>query len=95
MIVLGADMHKSSHTIAAVAATTGEMLGEKTATVGVRGFDQVLRWARALGRERVWALEDCRTRCSMPLGVGGQLGLPVPFDLLERAELESDCAESD
>jgi transposase len=30
------------------------------AGVGVRGFDQVLQWARGLGRERVWALEDCR-----------------------------------
>jgi transposase len=60
MIVLGADMHKSSHTIAAIAATTGEMLGDKTVSVGVRGFDQVLRWARGLGRDRVWALEDCR-----------------------------------
>lgn len=26
MIVLGADMHKSSHTIAAVVATSGEVL---------------------------------------------------------------------
>jgi len=60
MIVLGADMHKSSHTLAAVAATTGEMLDEKTAAVGARGFDAVLRWARGLGGERVWALEDCR-----------------------------------
>ena len=40
MIVLGADMHKSSHTIAAVTATTGEMLGDKTAAVGARGFDR-------------------------------------------------------
>ena len=39
MIVLGADMHKSSHTLAAVAATTGEMLDEKTVGVGARGFD--------------------------------------------------------
>ena len=54
MIVLGADMHKSSHTLAAVAAATGEMLDEKTAAVGARGFDVVLRWARALGPERVW-----------------------------------------
>jgi hypothetical protein len=37
MIVLGADMHKSSHTLAAVAAATGEMLDEKTAAVGARG----------------------------------------------------------
>jgi transposase len=60
MIVLGADMHKSSHTIAGVAAATGEMLGDKTVQVGARGFDQVLQWARGLGSDRVWALEDCR-----------------------------------
>jgi hypothetical protein len=30
MIVLGADMHKRSHTIAAVGSTTGELLGERT-----------------------------------------------------------------
>jgi transposase len=60
MIVLGADMHKSSHTTAGVAAATGEVLDEKTAAVGARGFDDLLRWARRLGPERVWALEDCR-----------------------------------
>ena len=38
MIVLGADTHKRSHTIAAVAAATGELLGEKTVPVGARGF---------------------------------------------------------
>jgi hypothetical protein len=43
MIVLGADMHKSSHTIAAIGAGRGEMLGEKTVGVGSRGFDQVLQ----------------------------------------------------
>jgi hypothetical protein len=52
MIVLGADMHKSSHTIAGIAATTSEMLGDKTVSVGVRGFDQVLQWARGLRRDR-------------------------------------------
>ena len=38
MIVLGADMHKRSHTIAAVSAIIGEMAGEKTIEVGARGF---------------------------------------------------------
>ena len=38
MIVLGADTHKRSHTIAAVAAATGELLGEQTVPVGRRGF---------------------------------------------------------
>jgi transposase len=60
MIVLGADTHKRSHTIAAVAATTGELLGEQTVAVGRRGFDALLRCARDLDGERVWALEDCR-----------------------------------
>jgi hypothetical protein len=52
MIMLGADMHKGSHTIAGIAATTGEMLGDKTVGVGVGGFDQALQWARGLGRDR-------------------------------------------
>ena len=60
MIVLGADMHKSSHTIAAVAAASGELLGDKTVRVGDRGFAAALDWARGLQDERVWALEDCR-----------------------------------
>ena len=60
MIVLGADTHKRSHTIAAVAAGTGELRGEKTVGVGARGFTDLLLWARRLGGERVWALEDCR-----------------------------------
>src|SRR3954454_11402413 len=60
MIVLGADTHKRSHSIAAVAATTGELLDELTVQVGRRGFDALLRWARALDGERVWALEYCR-----------------------------------
>src|SRR5215211_8946748 len=60
MIVLGADMHKRTHTIAAVGSTTGEVLGERTVQVGIRGFGALLGWARELGGERVWALEDCR-----------------------------------
>jgi transposase len=60
MIVLGADTHKASHSIAAVAEATGELLGEKSMAVGERGFVALLDWARKLGDQRVWALEDCR-----------------------------------
>ncbi len=60
MIVLGADMHKGSHTIAAVVVLTGELVGEKTVDVGDRGFAAALDWARSRGEQRVWALEDCR-----------------------------------
>ena len=60
MIVLGADAHKRSHTIAAVSAPTGELVGEQTVQVGAKGFAALVLWARELGSERVWALEDCR-----------------------------------
>jgi transposase len=60
MIVLGADTHKRSHTIAAVSVATGELLGEQTAQVGAKDFAALVVWARELGSERVWALEDCR-----------------------------------
>src|SRR4051812_10271716 len=60
MMVLGADTHKGSHSIAAVAAATGELLGDKTARVNEAGFMALLDWARGLDEERVWALEDCR-----------------------------------
>src|SRR3954452_1440321 len=60
MIVFGADAHKRSHTIVALSATTGEVVGERTVQVGARGFAALLKWARGLGGERVWAIEDWR-----------------------------------
>src|SRR6188472_762631 len=60
MIVLGADPHKRSHTIAAVSAATGELVGEQTVQVGIKGFAALVVWARGLSSQRVWALEDCR-----------------------------------
>ena len=60
MIVLGADTHKRSHTIAAIGAATGELLGERTIQVGRAGFSALLAWARGLDGGRFWALEDCR-----------------------------------
>jgi transposase len=60
MIVIGADTHKSTHTVAAVESASGRLLGQKTAAARTDGFDELLRWARAMDRERVWAIEDCR-----------------------------------
>ena len=54
MIVLGADTHKGSHTIAAVDASTGQVLGDKTVAVGAREFAALVIWARGLDGERVW-----------------------------------------
>src|SRR3954462_10322824 len=60
MIVIGADTHKQSHTVAAVDAATGRARGDRTARARRRPFDDLLRWARGVGAERVWAIEDCR-----------------------------------
>jgi transposase len=60
MIVIGADTHKRSHTVAAVDAATGRLLGEQTVAARRRSFDALLIWARGLGGERAWAIEDCR-----------------------------------
>ena len=60
MIVLGADAHKRSHTVAAINTATGQLLGDNTVAVGARGFAALVIWARGLDGERVWALEDCR-----------------------------------
>ena len=56
MIVLGADTHKRSHTLAAINVATGQVLGDKTVQVGPRGFATLLGWARELDGQRVWAL---------------------------------------
>jgi transposase len=63
MIVLGADTHKRSHTLAAIDVATGQVLGDKTVQVASRGFATLLGWARDVDRERVWALEACRHVC--------------------------------
>ena len=53
MIVIGADTHKRSHTVAAVDAATGRLLDEQTIAARRRSFDALLIWARAHGGERV------------------------------------------
>ena len=55
MIVLGADMHKRSHTVVAVAALTGELVSDQSVLVGADGFRQLLVWARAGRRAGVGA----------------------------------------
>jgi transposase len=61
MIVIGADTHKSSHTLVAVDAVTGRRVGVRTVASSGAGVLDALVWARGLGGdERVWAIEDCR-----------------------------------
>ena len=61
MMVLGADTHKRSHTIAAVNDLTGRVIADLTVRATRRAFEELLVWARGLDDpERVWAIEDCR-----------------------------------
>jgi transposase len=60
MIVIGTDAHKRTHTCGAVDALTAAARGELTAPARKASFGKLLRWARALDPERVWAIEDCR-----------------------------------
>src|SRR3954453_20035093 len=60
MVVIGADTHKRSHTLAAVDAASGRALADQTVPARRRSFAALLVWARRHGDERVWAIEDCR-----------------------------------
>jgi transposase len=60
VIVIGIDPHKQTHTAVAVDGATGALAGERTVAARQAGQEQLVEWARALGVERRWALEDCR-----------------------------------
>lgn len=60
MIVIGIDPHKRTHTAAALDASSGELVGELTVAARGSGHAELVAWARSLGEERRFALEDCR-----------------------------------
>ena len=60
MIVIGADTHKSTHTLAAVDAATGRVVATRTVGADRDGMLAALALGARLDGERVWAIEDCR-----------------------------------
>jgi len=63
VITIGIDPHKDTHTAAAVADGTGQLLGELTIPGTAEGHERLLTWAHELageGGELRFALEDCR-----------------------------------
>jgi transposase len=60
MIVVGTDAHKRAHVAAAVSVVSGGVVGDVQVAVGREGFGRLVKWARGLDAERVWAIEDCR-----------------------------------
>jgi len=81
MVVVGADVHKHSHTFVAV-DQVGKRLGQLTVEATSKGHAKALRWARAqFGDELVWAVEDCRhlsARLERDLLSAGQQVVRVP-----------------
>ena len=60
MVVVGADVHKRTHTFVAV-DEAGRELGHKTFDANTAGHQAAVRWARErFGAELLWAIEDCR-----------------------------------
>jgi transposase len=81
MIVIGADIHKSTHALAAVSHDGGTVAGELEIRAEEAGHRAALRWARELDPERVWAIEDCRhlsRRFEQALITAGERVVRVP-----------------
>ncbi len=85
MIVIGADVRKSTHALAAVDAATGQLIAEREVTAREQGHLDALRWAQELDGELVWAIEDCRDlshHLEQALIAAGERVLRVPPQLM-------------
>jgi transposase len=88
VITIGIDPHKQSHTAAAVNSPTGELRDQLTIASDQAGHERLLEWARALGEERLFALEDCRHvsgRLERELIARGERVIRVPPKLMVGA----------
>lgn len=88
MIVIGADTHKQRHSLAAVQLGTGAVGGQREIDADDAGHAAALRWARALGDERLWAIEDCRhvsRRLEQALIAAGERVIRVPPKLMGQS----------
>jgi len=87
MVVVGADVHKRTHTFVAV-DDVGRKLGEKTVKAITAGHAEAVLWARErFGAELVWAIEDCRhlsARLERDLMGFGQKVVRVPPKLMAQ-----------
>ena len=81
MVVVGADVHKRSHTFVAV-DEAGKKLGQLTVKADGPGHDKAVRWAQVeYGQDLRWGIEDCRhlsARLEMDLLEAGQAVVRVP-----------------
>jgi transposase len=99
MIVIGADTHKRTHMLVGVDAGTGQVVGDRQIVASDDGHRDVVRWARGLHSERVWAIEDCRhvsRRLEEALIAAGERVVRVPPKMMGQSRRgERDAGKSD
>jgi transposase len=87
MVVVGADVHKHTHTFVAV-DEAGRKIGEMTVRAVTAGHAEAVMWARErFGAQVVWAIEDCRhlsARLERDLLAAGQQVVRVPPKLMAQ-----------
>jgi transposase len=87
MVVVGADVHKRTHTFVAV-DEVGRQLGSLTVNADRKGHAKALRWARqTFPGDRIWGIEDCRhlsARLERDLLAGGESVVRVPPKLMAQ-----------
>jgi transposase len=87
MVVVGADVHKHTHTFVAV-DEVGRKLAEKVVGATSAGHGEAVMWARErFGVAVVWAIEDCRhlsARLERDLLTAGQQVVRVPPKLMAQ-----------
>ena len=99
MVVVGADVHKRTHTFVAV-DQAGREPGSKTVQAITAGHRAAVRWARdRFGADLVWAVEDCRhlsARLERDLLTAGQSVVRVPPKLMaEQRRIARTRGKSD
>lgn len=87
MVVVGADVHKRTHTFVAV-DEVGRKLGHKVVMATSAGHLEAIMWAREqFGVELKWGVEDCRNmsaRLERDLLTAGQKVVRVPTKLMAQ-----------
>jgi transposase len=87
MVVVGADVHKRTHTSVAV-DEVGRKLGQKVVAATSPGHIEAVMWARERFESQVvWAIEDCRhlsARLERDLLAAGQQVVRVPPKLMAQ-----------
>lgn len=99
MVVVGADVHKQTHTFVAVDAV-GVKLGEITVKANTKGHDKAIRWAqKRFGGDLKWGIEDCRhlsARLEIDLLDAGQSVVRVPPKMMaEQRRIARTRGKSD